>query len=318
MTVTEALEKLKSYEQTSFALSHAMGLLYYDGVTAAPKGAAAVRSDTTGELSRIDYQLTTAPDTVEMLETLMAARTELDDVTRRKVEEYWRSYDRTRRIPEEEFVAYQKLTTRADDVWQTAKTNNDFALFEPYLQEIFDTLKRFAQYWEPEKAPYETLLDNYERGLTVAACDDFFAALRQKLVPLIQRVTAHADRVDDTPLHADFPIPIQREFSDFVMGVMGIDRNHCIIGETEHPFTITSPVTMCVSPPTITPTWWPRPCTPWCMRAAMPCTSCTPAGSWPAAIWATACPWASTRASPGSMRTSSAAAGRSAPSSIRG
>ena len=40
MTVTEALEKLKSYEQTSFALSHAMGLLYYDGVTAAPKGAA--------------------------------------------------------------------------------------------------------------------------------------------------------------------------------------------------------------------------------------------------------------------------------------
>ena len=135
MTVTEALEKLKSYEQTSFALSHAMGLLYYDGVTAA--------------------------DTVEMLETLMAARTELDDVTRRKVEEYWRSYDRTRRIPQEEFVAYQKLTTRADDVWQTAKTNNDFALFEPYLQEIFDTLKRFALYWEPEKAPYETLLDNY-------------------------------------------------------------------------------------------------------------------------------------------------------------
>ena len=98
MTVTEALEKLKSYEQTSFALSHAMGLLYYDGVTAAPKGAAAVRSDTTGELSRIDYQLTTAADTVEMLETLMAARTELDDVTRRKVEEYWRSYDRRLRL----------------------------------------------------------------------------------------------------------------------------------------------------------------------------------------------------------------------------
>lgn len=37
MTVTEALEKLKTYEQTSFALGHAMGLLYYDGVTVAPK-----------------------------------------------------------------------------------------------------------------------------------------------------------------------------------------------------------------------------------------------------------------------------------------
>ena len=81
MTVTEALEKLKTYEQTSFALGHAMGLLYYDGVTVAPKGAAAVRGDTSAELSRIDYQLTTAPETVEMLETLMAAREELDAVT---------------------------------------------------------------------------------------------------------------------------------------------------------------------------------------------------------------------------------------------
>ena len=135
-------------------------------------------------------------------------------------------------------MAYQRLSIKADDVWQTAKETNDFALFEPYLQEMFDTLKRFALYWEPDKAPYETLLDNYERGLTTTACDTFFAALRQKLVPLIQKVTAHAGRVDDTPLHADFPIPIQREFSDFVMDVMGIDRNHCIIGETEHPFTI--------------------------------------------------------------------------------
>ena len=84
MTVTEALEKLKTYEQTSFALGHAMGLLYYDGVTVAPKGAAAVRGDTSAELSRIDYQLTTAPETVEMLETLMAAREELDAGTRRK------------------------------------------------------------------------------------------------------------------------------------------------------------------------------------------------------------------------------------------
>ena len=61
-------------------------------------------------------------------------------------------------------MAYQRLSIKADDVWQTAKETNDFALFEPYLQEMFDTLKRFARYWEPDKAPYETMLDNYERA----------------------------------------------------------------------------------------------------------------------------------------------------------
>ncbi len=36
------------------------------------------------------------------------------------------------------------------------------------------------------------------------------------------------------------PAPGRRscQFSDFIMDVMDIDRDHCIIGETEHPFTI--------------------------------------------------------------------------------
>ena len=103
---------------------------------------------------------------------------------------------------------------------------------------MFDASRRMAGYWEPEKDPYETMLSTFERGLTVAQCDAFFSSLREKLVPLIQQVTAHADRVDDAPLHRDYPVAIQRQFSDFIMDVMDIDRDHCIIGETEHPFTI--------------------------------------------------------------------------------
>ena len=30
----------------------------------------------------------------------------------------------------------------------------------------------------------------------------------------------------------------QRKFSDYLMEVMGLDRAHCAIGETEHPFTL--------------------------------------------------------------------------------
>ena len=35
MTIQEALEKLQSYEKTTFALHHAAGLMYYDGDFAA-------------------------------------------------------------------------------------------------------------------------------------------------------------------------------------------------------------------------------------------------------------------------------------------
>ena len=237
MTIQEALEKLQGYEKATFALNHATGLMYYDGATTAPKGTAELRGSTLGELSRMGYELTTAPETVEMLRTLMENREELEPITRRKAEELWRDYDRTHRVPVAEYVAYQELSAKSDAVWHEAKEKNDFALFEPYLQQMFDASRRMAGYWEPEKDPYETMLSTFERGLTVAQCDAFFSSLREKLVPLIQQVTAHADRVDDAPLHRNYPVAIQRQFSDFIMDVMDIDRDHCIIGETEHPFT---------------------------------------------------------------------------------
>ena len=154
MTIQEALEKLQSYEKATFALNHATGLMYYDGATTAPKGTAELRGSTLGELSRMGYELTTAPETVEMLRTLMENREELDPVTRRKAEELWRDYDRTHRVPVAEYVAYQELSAKSDAVWHEAKEKNDFTLFEPYLQQMFDASRRMAGYWEPEKDPY--------------------------------------------------------------------------------------------------------------------------------------------------------------------
>ncbi len=236
MNTAQALERLAAFEKTSFALGHASGILYYDGATVAPRGSAATRAATLGELARLNYELTTAPETVEMIEALRAADG-LDPVTARKVDELWRDYDRTRRIPVELFVGHQTLCAEAEAVWEEAKNKDDYPTFEPYLQKIFDSTREIARCVEPDRDPYDTLLDQYERGLDTAACDAFFAALRQGLVPLIARVSERADRVDDAPLCRHFPIEIQRQFSDYLMDVMGLDRDHCVIGETEHPFT---------------------------------------------------------------------------------
>ena len=90
MELNTALQKLKEYERRGFALSHASGLMYYDGATIAPKGSAGIRAITLGELSRMSYELTTAKESIEMLECLMAHSDELDPVTRRKASELYR------------------------------------------------------------------------------------------------------------------------------------------------------------------------------------------------------------------------------------
>lgn len=237
MTIKEALDVIESFEKASCALNHASGLLYYDGDTIAPAGSVEIRALTLGELSRMSYELITAPSFIEALETLNGQLNQLSEIDRRKVTELYREYDNTRKIPMQEMIDFQIHLTESSSVWHKAKETNDFAMFEPYLQKTFDTLKRFAGYTDPGKDPYEVCLDRYERGLTKAKCDEFFGALRQKLVPLIARV-AEAEQIDDSVLHLNYPKALQEEFTDYLVDVMDIDRNHFIVGETEHPFTI--------------------------------------------------------------------------------
>ncbi|MBQ9848541.1 MAG: carboxypeptidase M32 [Clostridia bacterium] len=237
MTVNEALQKIASFENTNAAINHASGILYYDGDTVAPEGSVEVRALTLGELSRMSYELITAPELIEALETLNANLSSLSDIDQRKVSELYREYDRTRKIPVQEMVDFNMHIAESGAVWHKAKENNDYASFEPYLQKTFDTLKRFASYTDPGKDPYEVCLDQYERGLTKERCDAFFSALREKLVPLIARV-GKALQIDDSPLKAYYPKAQQEKFTEHLVDIMDIDRKHFTVGETEHPFTI--------------------------------------------------------------------------------
>ncbi len=85
-------------------------------------------------------------------------------------------------------------------------------------------------------APYDALLNEYEEGLNMETLDAFFAQLREAIVPLIAKVQ-QAKPIDDGFLFKHYPAEIQRKFSDYLMEVLGMDRSHCAIAETEHPYT---------------------------------------------------------------------------------
>ena len=59
MTLDEAIKSLMALQAKLAAYGHAMGLLFYDGATTAPKGTAANRGQTMSILSEEHYKLTT-------------------------------------------------------------------------------------------------------------------------------------------------------------------------------------------------------------------------------------------------------------------
>ena len=237
MELKEALEQLEELQQKIFAYRTANSSLYLDGVTVAPKDTSAGRGVALGVLAGESHKLFASPEVGQLLDFLDSRRDELDPVTAREVTVLRRDYSKTARIPADEYMEYAMLTNEASDVWHRAKENNDFESFRPVLEKLVAFNRKFAGYYDPDKAPYDALLNEYERGVDMAYLDKFFAAVREKLVPLIHAI-GEKEQLDDSVLHRHYPVEAQRKFSDYLMEVLQLNRAHCAIGETEHPFTL--------------------------------------------------------------------------------
>lgn len=230
----ETVERYRAYLEKLRAYDHAMGLMYYDMNTVMPKGAGPVVGATLGVLSEVQYDLVTAPETEAMQKEILEHRDEVEYNLVRTAELAMEERARIACIPKDEYVQYTVDQTTADQVWHEAKLKSDFAMFLPHLEKLIAAQKRFAKYYKPDAPVYDTMLDAYEKGLNTKTLDKFFAAVREKLVPVIAKIK---NQPDVSFLHKHYPIADQRVFSDYLMGVLGLDRNHCVIGETEHPFT---------------------------------------------------------------------------------
>ena len=236
-SVEQAVAALNQYDQTMYAYGHAMGALVHDAGTAAPKNSTEGRGKTMEVLSRVTYDLSADPKNGELLSYLEAHADELDAVTNRRVEVMRKGYDQMNRIPADEYVAYSVLLNDAQAAWEKAKNASDFEMFAPYLEQVVAYNRKFAGYYDAEKAPYDALLNEYEEGMTMETLDAFFAQLRSAIVPLLEKIQA-AEQVDDSFLHTSYPIADQKKLAEYLMEVQGLDRGHCSLAESEHPYTM--------------------------------------------------------------------------------
>ena len=235
-SVSQAVAALKKLQSTQAAYNHAMGVLYLDATTAAPSDTWEGRGKTMEILSEITYNLSANPENGELLSYLEANMEELDAQTKREVEVLRKGFDQINKIPAEEYIAFSVLQNDAQGVWAKAKNDNDFASFAPYLEKIVAYNKKFAGYYNSQMKPYDALLNEYEEGLNMETLDTFFAQLRSVIVPLLAG-TQKAEPIEDGFLFKHYPVEIQRKFSDYLMEVLGMDRSHSGIAETEHPYT---------------------------------------------------------------------------------
>jgi len=226
----ELMKKMKSYEE-------ALGVLYWDMRTGAPRKGLETRAEVVGVLSTELFKLGTSSEMGELLHALAEpeAFESLSRIHQRSVTENKKEYDRSKKIPPDLYQKYVVLASQAETVWEECKPKSDFDTFRPYLEQVVSYQKQFIELWGYEEHKYDTLLDAYEPGMTVKKLDAVFGALRERLVPLVASI-AEKPQLDTSFMRRKVPIERQRAFSEYILKEIGYDFAAGRLDPTTHPF----------------------------------------------------------------------------------
>ena len=210
-----AEEQILQLEKKMAAYEEALSLIYWDLRTGAPKKGVDQRSEVIGILSSEIFSMSTSEEMKGYINTLSADNVypALSTTLQKMVKECKKEYELNTKIPAEEHKEYTVLTTKAESVWEEAKAKSDFKLFQPYLEKIVAYNRKFIGYWGYRDNKYDTLLDQYEPGMTVEILDEVFGKLRKEIVPLVKKIAGSGNKPETAFLFKHFPKDKQREFS---------------------------------------------------------------------------------------------------------
>ena len=238
--MSERLDALKVRLGQLSDVAHALSLAHWDQQTMMPPGGGEARAESLATLTRISHETFVDDETGRLLEGATAevngADPDGDDA--RLIALVRRQWDKARRVPPDLAAELARAASVGQEAWVVARENGDFQSFAPYLEHNFELARRYIDCHMSSgefECPYDVLLDDYEPKLPTREVSVLFAQLKAELMPLIARIGA-AEPVDDTPLHARFPVAGQRELVREVVGLMGFDAAEWRIDDTVHPF----------------------------------------------------------------------------------
>jgi len=221
------------------AYSEAVSVMYWDMRTGAPKKGIPARSEAVGTLSTELFNMSISDEMAKLLDELENKKDSLEPILSKTFEEVKKQFNLSKNIPEDEYREYVVLTTQAEATWEEAKEQADFDMFLPYLEKIVAMTKKFIGYWgEKDGNPYNTLLDQYEPGMTTDIIDGVFAELKETIVPLVKKIQESDNQPDTSFLFKQFPKENQKAFSHDILKQLGYDFNAGRLDETVHPFAM--------------------------------------------------------------------------------
>ena len=229
-------EGYKNHLQKIAHLNSAISLLSWDQEIYMPEKGSKIRAQQFSTLSTIVHEMST-DNQFEKLVNHLLAKSSFGFKEIRNLEETKESIEENKKLSSEFIQKSAIARSEAFETWEKARIKEDYKVFVPALKKIVELEREKAVLLGYEDHPYDSLLNIYEKRLTVSKLENLFGEVRREIVPLIKQIK-NQNQVDDTFLYQYFDKDKQFDFSIELLKLMGYNFQAGRQDISTHPFTI--------------------------------------------------------------------------------
>lgn len=223
--------------QKAADIQYAAAVLEWDQEVYMPSKGFSYRGRQLATLATQAHELITSERYGNLLQQLSEA-TDLTDVQQNNVRLSKEDFEKNKKLPPAFIEELTQQTSASYNAWIQSRNENNYSIYEPHLQKMIALKKKQADLYGYSAHPYDALLDDYEKGATVALLDPVFAMVKEQLPPFLAKIKA-APQVENDFFHQFFSKQQQWDFSISVLKKMGYDLEAGRQDLSEHPFTTT-------------------------------------------------------------------------------
>ena len=233
-----AIKNYNLYMKENQMLQYACASISFDDSTGAPKKAFKERNEVLNYFQSLLFSRSVSKEYQQIIADLDRYYNSLSNKYKRIVDISKKELAMNVKVPVEVMNEYQKACSDAFFYWDNAKNKSDYSIYKPYLEKVINLQKQVGLYMKDENTSlYDTFLDMYEEGISSVELDNFFATLKERIVPLLKKINESNVKINDSFLSRKINKNNQMEMGKLMARKVGFDFSMGMVRESEHPFT---------------------------------------------------------------------------------
>ncbi len=229
-----AYDELKKTIKKAGILNTVHELLDWDQEVTMPKGASWLRAIQRGTISEVAHEIFTQKKVGELIKE--AEKEELNEEEKALVREVKKKYERATKVPSSLIKEITETSARATEKWKEAREKNEYEIFKPELKKIIELQKEYAKLINPDKNPYEVLIEDYESDIPYEEIKKNLEKIKEESKELLKKIK------EKEPPRTDFLTKeIEEEkqliINKTVAATIGYDFEKGRLDLSVHPFT---------------------------------------------------------------------------------